>query len=55
MDESAAEHILTAWKPDQYYTYRPVPVYVPGEVPEPSTGLLVVLGLGLLGLRRKIL
>ena len=55
MDEATAEQILNAWKPDQFYTYRPVPVYTPGQVPEPSAGLLVMLGLGLLGLKRKIL
>ena len=55
MDEATAEQILNAWKPDQFYTYRPVPVYTPGQVPEPSAGLLVMLGLGLLGLKRKVL
>ena len=55
MDEAEAEKVLNAWKPDQFYTYRPVPVYTPGQVPEPSTELLVMLGLGLLGLKRKVL
>ena len=52
MDEATAEQILNAWKPDQFYTYRPVPVYTPGQVPEPTTGLLALIGLGFLGLLR---
>ena len=52
MDEAEAEKVLNAWKPDQFYTYRPVPVYTPGQVPEPTTGLLALIGFGFLGLTR---
>ena len=55
MDEAMAMQILNAWRPDQFYTYRPVPIYTPGQVPEPSAGLLVMLGIGILGLKRKVL
>ena len=45
--ESSALELLTAWVPEEFYTTRPVPVYdYVGPLPEPSSGLLTLVGLG---------
>jgi hypothetical protein len=43
---------MISWTPDIYYTYKPVPKYDWHGVPEPTTGLLALIGLGFLGLTR---
>ena len=53
MTEEEAKEALAAWLPQDFYTYRPVPVYEYHPAPEPTTLVLMLLGLGMLGLRRR--
>ena len=52
-DNPEAVAALTAWIPQEYYTYRPVPVYDYTPAPEPTTLVLMLLGIGVISLRRK--
>jgi len=52
-DDPDAIAALTAWIPPDFYTYNPVPVYEYHPAPEPTTLVLMLLGLGVIGLRRK--
>lgn len=53
LDAESIEQLVSAWVPQEFYTYKPVPVYNYGDVPEPGSGLLTLVGLGILALRRK--
>lgn len=44
---------LSAWIPEEFYTYKPVPVYDHVSVPEPTSGLLLLIGVGMIGLKRR--
>lgn len=41
----------TDWIPSQFYTINPVVPISP--VPEPNSGIMLLMGLGFLGLKRK--
>lgn len=48
------EEVTSAWIPEEFYTYRPVPVYDRSVMaPEPTTLVLMLLGWCVIGLRRK--
>ena len=53
LTEEEAKQALISWLPQDYYTYRPVPVYDYTPAPEPTTLVLMLLGIGVISLKRK--
>lgn len=45
---------MSKWIPQEFYTYRPVPVYDYTPVPEPNACVLMLIGFGMICLRRKM-
>lgn len=52
-DDEAVVAALRAFAPSTYYTTRPVPMYDYHPAPEPNSGMLVLIGMSVLLLKRK--